>query len=68
MSVSNDGIPLGNSTFNGSYDMIWEGKTQITDKGWSAEYKIPISNLRFVIKEGEVTAGVSVYRTQKLSE
>ncbi|MBG6131222.1 hypothetical protein IWQ47_002910 [Aquimarina sp. EL_43] len=64
MSISNDGIPLGDSTFNPSYDMIWEGKTQITEKGWSAEYKIPISNLRFVKKENQIKAGISVVRTQ----
>ncbi|WP_109851690.1 DUF5916 domain-containing protein [Aquimarina sp. AU58] len=64
MSISNDGIPLGDSTFNPSYDMIWEGKTQITEKGWSAEYRIPISNLRFVRKENQIKAGISVVRTQ----
>ncbi|WP_025664967.1 DUF5916 domain-containing protein [Aquimarina megaterium] len=64
MAISNDGIPLGDSTFNPSYDMIWEGKTQITEKGWSAEYKIPISNLRFVKKENQIKAGISIVRTQ----
>lgn len=67
MSISNDGIPLGDSTFNPSYDMIWEGKTKITEKGWFAEYKIPISNLRFVEKGGSVIAGISVVRTQNHS-
>ncbi len=63
MSISNDGVPLGNSTFNPSYDMIWQGKTQITKLGWSAELKIPISNLRFKLdKEG--VAAISAIRTQ----
>ena len=63
MSVSNDAIPLGKSTFNTSYDLIWEGKTQITDEGWFAEYKIPISGLRFKKDAGGIAA-ISAMRTQ----
>jgi len=65
MAVSNDAIPIGNSTFNTSYDMIWTSKTAINDKGWTAEYKIPIANLRFEKNsEGNVVAGISGLRSQ----
>lgn len=64
MSVSNDGVPLGDSTFNKSYDMIWEGQTNINDQGWSAEYKIPLSNLRLKVIDGKVLAAISAQRTQ----
>lgn len=30
-----------------SWNAVWEAKTLITDKGWSAEIKIPIKELRF---------------------
>jgi len=30
-----------------SWDGIWEGKTTIDDKGWTAEMRIPLSQLRF---------------------
>lgn len=30
-----------------SWNAIWEGKTQITDFGWTAEIKIPYAALRF---------------------
>ncbi len=63
MSIANNNIPLGRATNNVAYDMIWEGKTQRTSEGWQAEYRIPISNLRFEIREGQVTAAISVQRT-----
>ena len=40
-----------------SWDGIWEGKTKIDDKGWTAELRIPYSQLRFDKKE-EYTWGV----------
>ncbi len=30
-----------------TWDGIWEGKTRIDDKGWTAEMRIPLSQLRF---------------------
>ena len=40
-----------------SWDGIWEGKTNIDDKGWTAELRIPYSQLRFEEQE-EYTWGV----------
>jgi len=34
-----------------SWDAIWEGKTSVDDKGWTAEMRIPYSQLRFDEKE-----------------
>ncbi|MGW9684747.1 DUF5916 domain-containing protein [Flagellimonas sp. 2504JD1-5] len=62
-AIYNDNVPLGNAPSTPAYDMIWEGKTQITDKGWQAEYRIPLSNLRFEIRDGEVLGGISAQRT-----
>ncbi len=63
MAIANNNIPLGRSTNNPAYDMIWEGKTRMTEQGWQAEYRIPLSNLRFEIRNGEVTAAISGHRT-----
>jgi hypothetical protein len=30
-----------------SWDVVWEGKTAVTDSGWSAEIRIPFAVLRF---------------------
>ncbi|WP_420603343.1 DUF5916 domain-containing protein [Flagellimonas sp.] len=62
-AIYNDNVPLGNAPSTPAYDMIWEGKTQITDNGWQAEYRIPLSNLRFEIRGGEVLGGISAQRT-----
>ena len=35
------------------YDAVWEVRTQITDEGWTAEFRIPFSQLRFTITPGE---------------
>ncbi|GAB4235548.1 MAG: hypothetical protein Tsb0034_09760 [Ekhidna sp.] len=64
MATSNDGIELGNSTFNAAYDMIWEGKTTTNDEGWFIEMKIPLSNLRFQpTEDGKILSAISSART-----
>lgn len=63
MVVSNDAIELGNSTFNSTYDMLWEGKTHMLPDGWSLEMKIPLSNLRFRDEGGKVFSAISSART-----
>ncbi len=40
-----------------SWDGIWEGKTSIDDEGWTAELRIPYSQLRFDEQE-EYTWGI----------
>jgi hypothetical protein len=45
------------------YDAVWEVKTQITDEGWTAEFRIPFSQLRFTITPGEpVVWGFNIRR------
>lgn len=54
--ISQDG-----SHWDSSWDPIWYGKTSINDKGWFAEMKIPLSQLRYGSKE-EQTWGLQVHR------
>ncbi len=63
MTVANDAVELGNSTFNGTYDMLWEGETHMLPDGWSLEMKIPLSNLRFREQNGKVYSAISAART-----
>ena len=45
------------------YDAIWEVRTEINDEGWTAEFRIPFSQLRFTITPGEaVVWGFNVRR------
>ena len=45
-----------------SYDPVWEGATTIDSLGWSAEFRIPYSQLRFS-REEKQTWGMQIWRT-----
>lgn len=62
-AIANDNVQLGRRPAGAAYDMIWEGKTQVMQTGWQAEYRIPLSNLRFEIRKGKVLGGISAQRT-----
>ncbi len=47
---------------NFSWNTYWEVKTTIDDKGWYAEFKIPLSSLRFQEKDGSVSMGLTIAR------
>ncbi|MEX0647254.1 MAG: DUF5916 domain-containing protein [Balneolaceae bacterium] len=44
------------------WDAVWEAKTQVLANGWSAELKIPLSQLRFSSKNEEQLWGVNFQR------
>ena len=44
-----------------SWDPVWEAAVAVDDSGWSAELKIPFSQLRFAKREEQVW-GFNVYR------
>lgn len=62
MAISNDGIDLGQSTFNQNYDLIWDGKSRLTSEGWFMEFKIPFAALRFKPKGKETVMNISATR------
>ena len=45
-----------------SYDPVWEGSATIDSLGWSAEFRIPYSQLRFS-REAQQTWGMQIWRT-----
>ena len=47
---------------NLSWNAFWEVKTVIDDEGWHAEFKIPLSTLRFQSIDGKVTMGLTLER------
>lgn len=53
-----------------TWDPIWYVETQINDKGWTAEFRIPLSQLRFPDKE-EQSWGLNlmrnIFRKEELS-
>ena len=49
-----DLMHLGAYQFDINWNTVWEGKTVIKDSIWTAEFKIPLSQLRFASKEKQV--------------
>ncbi len=52
----------GDAPFNSSWNAFWDGETTITEKGWFAEMRIPLTSLRFNTEENMSTMGLMVYR------
>ena len=46
-----DGILMNDDWDDDSWDGVWEVKTNIDEKGWTAEFRIPYSQLRFHKKD-----------------
>jgi hypothetical protein len=46
-----DGVLFNDDWDDDSWDGVWEGKVRRDDKGWTAEMRIPYSQLRFQKKE-----------------
>ncbi|HEX2080162.1 MAG TPA: DUF5916 domain-containing protein [Longimicrobium sp.] len=45
------------------WDAVWEAETQVDSTGWTAEYRIPLSQLRFTNSEGgELVWGINFAR------
>ena len=59
--VKGDAKITNDNNFDESWDPIWYVKTNITDKGWVAEMRIPLSQLRFG-KQDEYVWGFQVLR------
>jgi hypothetical protein len=44
-----DGIHYNDTAFTADWDAIWEAKVADTDHGYSVEFRIPLSSLRFTL-------------------
>jgi hypothetical protein len=49
-----DGVLYNDDWDDNTWDGVWEGKVQIDQKGWTAEMRIPYSQLRFQKEEKQV--------------
>jgi hypothetical protein len=66
--VRTDGYGPGGSSLDSSWDPVWEVATHIDSLGWSAEMRIPLSQLRFP-RDSVQTWGIQLWRfTQRLNE
>ena len=51
----------GGDNEDGSWDAVWQSATQITKEGWTAEFRIPYSAIRFPVKE-DMVWGLNFFR------
>ncbi len=56
-----DGVKGDHQNGDPSYDPVWEGTTKIDSLGWTAEFRIPFSQLRFS-RDAEQTWGMQIWR------
>jgi len=56
-----DGTLMNDTWDDNSWDGVWEAKAKVDDKGWTAEMRIPYSQLRFE-KEAHYVWGVNFKR------
>ncbi|MGQ0764645.1 MAG: DUF5916 domain-containing protein [Gemmatimonadota bacterium] len=61
-SVSNDAVFSTGMPMNSDWNAHWEVATSQDSTGWSAEFRIPFSTLRFQTVDDKVTMGLIVYR------
>lgn len=47
LGTRRDGIVTDARSYNTAWNGIWQVRTQVTDAGWTAEFRIPFSTLRF---------------------
>jgi Domain of unknown function (DUF5916) len=57
-----DGVKGDHQNGDASYDPVWEGASRIDSLGWTAEFRIPYSQLRFSRDTNQVW-GLQVWRT-----
>jgi hypothetical protein len=57
-----DGVKGDHQNGDSSYDPVWEGATTIDSLGWTAEFRIPYSQLRFSREPNQVW-GMQIWRT-----
>ncbi len=63
LGVQGDMTWFDDSRSSTDYDAVWDVRTQIDKDGWTAEFRIPFSQLRFTITPGEaVVWGFNVRR------
>src|SRR5437868_306496 len=56
-----DGVKGDHQNGDASYDPVWEGATKIDSLGWTAEFRIPYSQLRFSRASDQVW-GMQIWR------
>ena len=60
-NVQQDFILHNDSSWDSSWDAVWQSQVSVDAEGWTAEIRIPLSQLRFV-RQDRATWGINVER------
>ena len=60
--VKRDVFHYDDGNEDGSWDAVWEAATTVDSAGWTAEFRIPLSQLRYRAQEAGQTWGLNVLR------
>jgi hypothetical protein len=60
--VKRDVFHFNDGAEDGTWDAVWEVATSVDSLGWTAEFRIPFSQLRYKPSAGEQTWGMNVIR------
>src|SRR3954468_8572912 len=63
--VQVDGLWIGDSAYDPSWNAVWEGAARVNADGWTVEVRIPFSQLAFSLPAagaGELVWGINFYR------
>ncbi len=60
--VKKDVLHYDDSSEDVNWDAVWEVATRVDSLGWTAEFRIPLSQLRFSARDGERVWGVNFAR------
>lgn len=61
-SVQRDVIVFDDAKTDDSWDAVWSGAAAVTGAGWQAEFRVPLSQLRFSSQEARQQWGFQVTR------
>ena len=61
LGAKEEGLVNGFMRYTWNWDEVWQVRTEITDRGWQAEFRIPLRLLRYG-REEEQTWGVNLKR------
>lgn len=62
LGARRDATVSSNGQQDNSWDAVWEGSATVDSLGWSAEFRIPLSQLRYDARQAEQTWGLQLGR------
>ncbi len=62
LGVQRDGYAFNDNDFDTQWDAVWESAAQVDSLGWTAEMRIPLSQLRYIAGDSSRTWGLQFLR------